>query len=315
MMMRPYRVGVATLILLGACLFAPAASSQEQQPGSRAVFSSKSELVVLHVSVLDHKAGFVPGLPREAFSIFEDGRPQDVTYFQNEDSPVTVGLVIDCSGSMQPKRDAVIAAGLAFARSSNSQDEMFTVNFNEKIWPGLPPGKPFTSDVAELRQALLQSTTRGQTALFDAVQFALGRLENGRQQKKILIVISDGGDNASRIRFETVLDAAFRMDAVVYTIGLFDDGDRDAKPKLLKQFAAATGAEAFFPRRAEEVTRILERIARDIRSGYTIGYTPAVTVQNGAYHAVRVEVRSPDRRRLVVRARSGYYAAGKAGTR
>jgi VWFA-related protein len=226
-----------------------------------------------------------------------------------------VGLVIDNSGSMQPKRDEVIAAGLAFARSSHPDDQMFTVNFNEKVWTGLPTGRPFTSDPVELRTALLQSTTRGQTALFDAIRFALGHLENGSQQKKILIVISDGGDNASVFRFGGVLDAALRMDAVVYTIGLFDSGDRDANPKVLKQLAAATGAEAFFPRRAGDVTKILERIAREIRSGYTLGYAPAVSVQTGGYRTVRVDVQAPDRRKLSVRSRSGYFAGSKESRR
>ena len=239
----------------------------------------------------------------------ENGRPQTVTFFQNEDTPVSVGLVIDSSGSMQHKREAVIAAGLAFARSSHPGDEMFTVNFNERVWSGLPPGLPFTSDIEEIERALQRSTARGQTALFDALRVSFGHLEKCGQQKKVLIVVSDGEDNASTARFEDVLEAALRTDAVVYTVGLSDEYEK-ANPKLLRKLAEATGADAFFPRDPRETTRILERIARDIRSGYTIGYAPAGQAEG--FRAVRVTVASPHGRKLVVRARSGYLAPAVA---
>jgi VWFA-related protein len=256
--------------------------------------------------VLDRKAQLVPGLPREAFTVFENGQPATVSFFHNEDNPVTVGLVIDCSGSMQRKRDAVIAAGLAFARSSHRQDEMFTVNFNEQVWSGLPPSMPFTTDFEQLRAALQRTTARGQTALFDGVRTALTHLAEGSLQKKVLIVVSDGGDNASTTKFEDVLDTALRMDAVVYAIGIYDEYDHDAKPDLLRKVARATGGDAYFPHDPADSTNILERIAREIRSGYTLGYVPAAGGEG--YRAIRVEVRSPDGRKLSVRARSGYMA-------
>jgi VWFA-related protein len=289
-------------LLLGMTVFVPApVTGQIEAP--RKVFRSRSDVVLLHVSVVDRKAGYVPGLPREAFSVYENGRPQTVTFFQNEDTPVTVGLVIDSSGSMRYKRDAVIAAGLAFARSSHPGDEMFTINFNERVWSGLPPGLPFTSTIADLERALQRSTARGETALFDALLVSFGHLEKGGQQKKVLIVVSDGEDNASTARFEDVLEAALRTDAVIYTIGLSDEYEK-ANPKLLRKLAKATGADAFFPRDPRETTRILERIARDIRSGYTIGYAPAD--QDERFRAIRVTVTSPQGRNLSVRARSGY---------
>lgn len=288
-----------------ACLL-----SVVQDPQGRAVFSSRSELVVIHATVIDRTSGFVPGLPREAFTVSEDGVPQPIGFFENADSPVTVGLVIDSSGSMQTRR-AVIAAGMAFAHSSHPDDEMFTINFNEKVWPGLPLPQRFTSDRRELRDALLRSTSRGQTALFDAIRTALTHLESGHQQKKVLVVVSDGGDNASQARFSDVLDAALRMNAVIYAIGLFDQDDRAANPRLLRQLAAATGGEAFFPNKPGEVTRVLERIARDIRSGYTIGYAPASATKAG-YRAIKVEVRPADHRKVAVRARTGYVAGSGA---
>jgi VWFA-related protein len=284
-----------------------------QQPQERAVFSSRTELVALHVSVIDRESGFVSGLPREAFTVYEDGRPQSVVLFENTDNPVTVGLVIDNSGSMGRMRKTVIAAGMAFAHASHPDDELFAVHFNERVWRGLPASRPFTNDREELRAALLRSTARGQTALFDAVLDGLVHLGTADRRKKALVVISDGGDNASRARFEEVLNKALRMNALIYSIGLYDQYDRDANPKLLRRLAESTGAEAFFPRKPNDVTSILERIARDIRSGYTLGYVPAIGHDRPGYRAIRVEVRAADRKKLSVRARSGYLAGQTDG--
>jgi Ca-activated chloride channel family protein len=277
--------------------------AQDAQP--RASFSSRSELVVLRVSVVDKRAGFVSGLPREAFVVREDGRPQPIHFFENEDTPVTVGLVIDNSGSMQRRRAGVIAAGMAFADSSHPDDELFTLNFNERVWPGLPAGQPFTTDHNELRRALDRSTTRGQTALFDAVAMGLRHLDEGNRTRKVLVVVSDGADNASRTSFADVLDAALRKDVVIYTIGMYDPNDRDAKPRLLRELAEATGGEAFFPRADQDVTPLLQRIARDIRSSYTVGYVPPPGAESQR-RSVQVECRSHDGRKLAVRARSSY---------
>lgn len=285
-------------LLLAALLLQ---ASPPRQP-----FTSTSELVVLRVSVVDRRAGFVGGLPREAFVVHEDGRPQPIQFFENEDTPVTVGLVIDSSGSMLRRRDSVIAAGMAFASSSHPADELFTLNFNERVWPGLPPGHPFTSDAGELRRALDSSTARGQTALFDAIARGLQQLDAGNRTRKILVVVSDGGDNASRTRFDEVLDAALRKDVVIYAVGIYDPNDREAKPGLLRRLADVTGGEAFFPKADREVAPLLERIARDVRSGYSVGYVPPEGAGNPGPRRVRVDVRAPDGRRLAVRARSAY---------
>jgi Ca-activated chloride channel family protein len=276
------------------------------QDPPRATFSARSELVVLRVSVVDRRAGFVSGLPRDAFVVHEDGRPMPIAFFENEDTPVTAGLIIDNSGSMQPRRDAVIAAGMAFAGSSNPADELFTLNFNERVWPGLPPGHPFTSDHDELRRALDRSMTRGETALFDAIAAGLWQLDRGHRTRKVLVVVSDGGDNASHTGFAEVLDTALRGDVVIYAIGIYDRNDRDAKPGLLRQLADATGGEAFFPRGNGEVTPILERIARDIRSSYTVGYVPPAGDARQSRRSIRVDVHPADGRKLAVRARSSY---------
>jgi len=292
---------ISTLTLLCGSALVSASAFQDPPPK---VFSSRSEVVVLHVAVLDGKHRLVAGLPRESFTVFEDGQAEPVSFFHNEDNPVTVGLVIDCSGSMLRKRDAVIAAGLAFAKSSHPSDEMFTVNFNEQVWSGLPPGVPFTTDFEQLHAALQRSTARGKTALFDGLRTALSHLDRGNEPKKALIVVSDGGDNASVTTFDDVLDMALRMDALIYTIAMRDEYDRDANPDVLRKLARATGGEAYFPHKLDEVTSVLEQIARDIRSGYTLGYVPPAG--KDGFRAIRVEARAGDGHKLSVRARSGY---------
>jgi Ca-activated chloride channel family protein len=267
-------------------------------------FTSSSELVVLHVTVLDRKSGFVAGLARDAFTVYEDGAPQPVSVFEDADIPVTVGLIIDSSISMHRRRDAIVAAGTTFVESSHGDDELFTLYFNEHVWPGLPAGESFTNDREVLRRSLMAMRTRGQTALFDGLQAALTRLERGHSQKKVLIVVSDGGDNASTSRFEDVLQAALRMDAVIYTVSIQDEYEPEGRPDVLKKLASVTGGEAHFVRSISQVTATFERIARDIRSGYVIGYTPQST--GGGYRSIRVTVQPRDRRNLTVRARSGY---------
>lgn len=270
----------------------------------RPTYTSHADLVVLHVSVLDRHAGYVSNLPRDAFSVTEDGRPQQIEFFQHEDTPVTVGLVIDSSGSMRRRRESVIAAGMAFAASSNPADELFTINFNERVWPGLDEGQDFTSDGDTLRHALDRSTARGQTAFFDALSAAMRHLEKGHESRKVLIVVSDGGDNASRTTCDDILDRALRSDIVVYTVGVFDSDDDDKNPKLLKKLSDVTGGEAFFPKTNADVKPVFERIARDIRSSYTLGYVP---LDGGAReHRLHVDVRDPERRKLSVRARTAY---------
>jgi VWFA-related protein len=202
----------------------------------------------------------------------------------------------------------VIAAGLAFAESSHPEDELFTINFNERVWSGLPDEQPFTRDRGELRRALLRSTARGQTALFDALTAALRQLDRGSLARKILLVVSDGGDNASRATFDGVLDAALRRDVVIYTIGLADANDDGARPDVLKKLSEVTGGEAFFPKSNDQIGPTLERIAHDIRSSYTLGYVPDGKHRDGAARRIKVDVHSADQRKLAVRARTMFIA-------
>jgi Ca-activated chloride channel family protein len=266
------------------------------------------DLVVLHASVLNRKGILVSGLGKDDFQVYEGGVPQQIKYFSHEDIPVTVGLVVDNSGSMRGKRPEVIAAALAFARSSNPEDQMFAVSFNENVTFGLPADTPFTDKGAQLEAALSRIAADGQTALYDAVAAALEHLKKGNRDKKVLLVVSDGGDNASQHNLAQVMTMAGQPDAIIYTIGLFDEDDPDRNPHVLKQLAKATGGEAFLPGSVTDVVPICERIARDIRNQYTIVYVPTNRKQDGTYRVIQVKAGAQDRERLLVRTRAGYYA-------
>jgi VWFA-related protein len=269
-------------------------------------------LVVLHATVSDRQGGFVSDLGERDFEVYEDGVPQSIRLFQNEDVPVTVGLVVDHSTSMGPKIAEVSAAARAFVRSSNRDDEMFVVNFNEIVSLGLPGAIRFTDSTAELGDAIAGKPTGGQTALYDAIAKGLEGLQAGCRDKKVLIVVSDGGDNVSAHSLAEVMELAGQSSAVIYTVGIFDADDPDRNPRVLKRLAQATGGEAFFPGEPGEVTAICGRIARDIRHQYTIGYVPINLTHDGAYHAIRVLARAPGHHdKLSVRTRTGYIAGGE----
>jgi len=266
------------------------------------------DVVILHATAQDHKNILVSGLDKDHFQVYEDGVRQQIKYFSHEDIPVTVGLVVDNSGSMSPKRRDVIVAALAFARSSNPQDQMFVVNFNEKVSLGLPVNTPFTDQVAQLEIALSRIRAKGETALYDAVVSALEHLKKGTRDKKVLIVISDGGDNASKHKLAEITVLAGQSDAIIYTIGIFDEQDSDRKPGVLRRLAKDTGGEAFLPESLNELEPICQRIAHDIRNQYTLAYVPMNRKRDGTYRAIQVKASAPGRGRLSVRTRTGYYA-------
>ena len=266
------------------------------------------DLVVLHASVQNHNGIPVSGLGKEAFQVYEDGVLQEIESFSHEDIPVIVGLVIDNSGSMRPKRMEVITAALAFARASNAKDQIFVVNFNEHVSFGLPANTPFTDETAQLEFALSKVAADGMTALYDAVAAALEHLKQGNRDKQTLIVISDGADNASRHNLARIMALAKQSEAIIYTIGIYDRDDPDRNPGSLKQLARATGGEAFLPGSVKDVVPICERIARDIRNQYTITYVPADIKYDGKYRVIQVKAGSPGSGRLRVRTRAGYYA-------
>jgi VWFA-related protein len=200
---------------------------------------------------------------------------------------------------------------MAFARSSNPQDQMFVVNFNEHVSFGLPANTPFTDQTAQLQIALARFKTNGETALYDALAAALDHLKKGNRDKKVLMVVSDGGDNASKYKLGQILTMAGQSDAIIYTIGIYTEEDPDQNPNALRQLSKATGGEAFFPQSLPDVVPVCERIAHDIREQYTIAYTPANRKQDGAYRVIQVKATAPHHGRLSVRTRAGYYAPSK----
>jgi VWFA-related protein len=267
--------------------------------------------VVLHATVENNKGVPVSGLGKDDFQIYEDGALQPIEYYSHEDIPVTVGLVLDNSGSMAPKRAEVSAAALAFARSSNPQDQMFVVNFNEHVTFGLPADTPFTDKTAELRAALARFKTAGETALYDALAAAIEHLKMGNRDKKVLVVVSDGGDNASQHDLSQILKMAGKSDAIIYTIGIYTDDDPDQKPEALRKLSKATGGEANFPPTLADVVPLCEKIAHDIREQYTLAYSPANRKQDGTYRVIQVKAAAQGHERLSVRTRAGYYAPSK----
>jgi VWFA-related protein len=279
--------------------------SAAQEPSFK---TGSSELVVLPVVVTDKQGRYVSDLPSGNFLVSDNGRRVPIELFTNEDTPVTVGLLIDASGSMRPKLAEVVAASMAFARSSNPQDELFVMRFNDDVQHMLPD-RPFllASDLADLESAVRAVRADGRTALYDGLMAALDHLATGNRGRKVLIVVSDGGDNASDARLDAVLARARDSNAAIYTIGLYDEDDQDRNPGVLKSLARTTGGERFEPRAAGELMSVCERIAREVRGGYTIGYVPPA--RDGVYHRIKVDISPSVNRRLNVRTRQGYFAA------
>jgi Ca-activated chloride channel family protein len=279
---------------------------------------SQVSLVVLHASVLNDRSVFVPGLKEENFRVLEDKVEQKLSVFKQEDVPVSFGLVIDNSGSMRDKRPQVNSAALTFVKTSNPQDEGFVVNFNDDYY--LDTEHDFTSDLEEMKAALERIDARGSTALYDAVIGSADHLKKGTRDKKVILVVTDGEDNASRHSLENTIEQAQRNDAVVYAVGVFSDDDIKHNARAMKKartalsrLASATGGLAFFPENANDTEAICTQIAHDIRNQYTLAYYPTNAAHDGSFRTVQVEVQPPKGSgKLNVRTRAGYYAPKSA---
>ncbi len=275
----------------------------------RAQFSTRSELVVLHVRVADRGGSYATGLTPQAFRILEDGQPQDVRFFENMDAPVTIGLVIDSSGSMRNVRERVIAASAEFVASSNPDDEVFALVFNDSVHAVLNESEPFTGDAETLRTALSDVfEPAGRTALHDAISTALAYGARGARDRRAIVVLSDGGDNASKTKFSEVLAQVEASNAIVYTIALADPFDLESDPKRLAKLADVSGGRAFSPKDVAGVHDAFQQIARDIRHIYTIGYEPRGLGRKAGFRHIHVEAYAPGGRKLDVRTRTGYLA-------
>src|ERR1700722_122582 len=323
------RFSLPTLLFVAVCALAlsgqPALSqipsvpsSQPLPPGQQAPNDPKIRvdvnLVVLHTTVLDDRGRFVDGLKEENFRVLEDKAEQKLSVFKREDIPVSMGLVIDNSGSMRDKRPRVNAAAITLVEASNPSDEAFVVNFNDDFYLDLD--KDFSNSVPELKEALERIDSRGSTALYDAIIGSLDHVKKGHKDKKVLLVVTDGEDNTSHNTLEKTIREIQRTDTVIYTIGLLGEekGKNKTKAKkALQQIATASGGLAFFPESVDDVHNICEQVAHDIRNQYTLGYYPTNDRRDGSYRTVQVAVIPPrGRGKLVARTRNGYYSPGGA---
>jgi len=323
---------VVSLILTGLCPFLPAWSQQAspsnqpnptepKAPASQQDSQNKKVLddqgvyvlrkdvdeVMLHATVVDDKQRIVTNLDRNAFTVFEDGKPQSIISFHHVDIPVDMGIVIDNSGSMREKRNKVNQAALNLVRSSNPQDEVFVVNFNDEQYLD----QDFTNDLRKLKEALEKIDARGGTALYDAVVASADHLKkNGRLEKKVIFVVTDGEDNASAETLEQAVKQLQEENSPsIYAIGILGDEEHPKRAKKALQILAdRTGGIAFFPKTLDEVDAISKTIANDIRNQYAIGYKPTNPKMVGGFRQIRVEAKAKGHSKLVVRTKSGYYA-------
>ena len=300
-------------IWCGLFLFSLSVMSQDLPPKplpadkvSELAISVNVQLVALDISVQDEKGGYASGLSKDDFRVYDNGKLHPIKYFSHADLPVTVGLVIDNSGSMGPKRAEVVTAALTFVHASNPQDEIFVVNFNDKVRSGLPVDVQFTDDIPTLRRALWSGPSEGRTSLHDALAYGLKYLNNGKMERKTLVVVSDGGDNASLLSSSEVLRRVEESFATIYTIGIFDETDSDRNPRFLRKLAQVSGGKYFQLPVLRDVVPVCRKIASEIRSRYTIAYCPESTDPQHATHVIKVVASAPSRQRLTVHHRSRY---------
>ncbi len=270
-------------------------------------FTANTRLVVLHASVSDKKGHLVQNLKEKDFKVFENGVQQPLKVFKHEDIPISMGLLIDDSGSMRDKRSRVEAAALALVHASNSQDEVFVVNFNDEAYLDVP----FTNDVKKMEQGLARIDSRGGTAMRDAINMSIDYIKaKGKRDKKVLIIVTDGNDNASSASLEQVVQRAIQSEVLIYAVGVLGEEERHEAAKAkraLKELTAATGGMAFYPKDVTEVNGLALEIATDIRSQYTLAYTPP-NPDDPSYRQIKVECDAPGHPQ--VRTRSGYYSKG-----
>jgi Ca-activated chloride channel homolog len=304
-----------TVLLFIAVIASSTAFGQqpaEQQPKAESadngetVFSSETRLVPLNVTVTDKSARLITNLPKSAFQVFENGKLQDIKLFKREDVPVSMGLVIDNSGSMREKRTGVESAALALVKDSNKQDEVFVVNFNDEVYID----QDFTSDISLMEKGLTKIDSRSGTAMRDAIWASVEHLKQGaKRDKKVILVVTDGNDNASVKSLESLVKLAAQDDVLIYAIGLLTDEEkREAKKarRALEILTESTGGTVFYPKDVSEVERIAHQVAHDLRNQYTIAYTPSNLALDGTFRQVKVVVKGPGN--PIARTRSGYYA-------
>jgi Ca-activated chloride channel family protein len=290
------------LLALAASLLAPGSAAGQEGP----VFPAETRLVVLHATVRNPRGELVTNLDRGAFTVYENGKAQPIAFFRRDDIPVSLGLLIDNSGSMRKLRTRVEATGLACVRASNPQDEVFVLNFADKAHIDVA----FTSDVHALEAGIARPDSIGGTAMHDAIEMGTQYLyEHSRRDRKVLLVITDGFDNASAASIDQIRTLAEQREIVIYAIGLLDEEEASKAKSArheLDQLAEWTGGAAYYPVGQEGLDEAALAIARQIRSQYTIGYAPPEQSLDGSYRKLRVVAKGAEK--LSVRTRSGYRA-------
>lgn len=293
----------AACVLLAAMA---AAGQQPLTPDEQTVIRVDTRLVVLYCAVVDRKGGLITNLPQSAFKVYENRVEQPIRLFRREDVPISLGIVIDNSGSMREKRARVEAAALRLVKASNPQDEVFVVNFNDEAYLDVP----FASDVTKLEEGLARIDSRGGTALRDAVSMSIDYLkQEGKKDKKVLLVITDGNDTTSTgITLEKLVEKVHRSEVLIYGIGILgkeDARDRKRAMRTIDAMTRASGGASYYPGDVAEVDQIAEQVARDIRNQYVIAYSPLNQNLDGTFRSIRVVAANG---RYRVRTRSGYYA-------
>ena len=268
------------------------------------VFRAEAREVTLHATVVDDRNHLVNNLDKTDFTVFENDKPQKITHFHQEDFPVAIGIVIDNTGSMLEKRDAVNKAALNLVRASNPDDQVFVVSFNDEYYLD----QEFTADIKKLQAALEHVEARGGTALYDAIVASADYLTHSRLQRKAIFVVTDGEDDASQ---ETLEQAVHKLQQengpVVYAIGLVGEEKSRRAKRALELIAERTGGISFFPPTLDQVDEISREVAHDIRNQYTITYAPSTPKTVAGYRTIHVEARAKPYKKLTVRTRTGYY--------
>ena len=308
---------IVILLLSAFALTAQDRPEPQKQDKDKEDFTLKVPIleVQLPVSVIDKEGRPVDGLSKDQFTIFEDNTQQQIKVFKHEDIPLSLGLVIDNSGSMRNKRERVNSAALAFVRESNPEDETFIVNFDDSAYLE----QDFTGSIGDLIDALDNLDTRGETALYDAVYLSADHVKSGKKDKKAVLLITDGEDNVSKYGFNKVVETLKQSKVTLYAVGLLEDNDQRGglfkKPpskkarEALQKFADITGGQAYFPKSLEEVEELAKNIAHEIRNHYTISYTPTNKKLDGTWRAIQVKVNPPRKvSKVTVLTREGYFA-------
>ncbi len=294
-------IKIACTLLCAAATLATAVNGQDD-----GVFKIDTRLVVLHASVINKAGDLVTNLPQTAFKVFENGQEQIVKVFKREDVPVSLGILIDNSGSMRDKRAKVEAASLALVKASNPQDEVFIVNFNDEAFLDVP----FTNDAKKLEEGLARLDSRGGTAMRDAVTMSIDYMKSkAKKSKKVLLVITDGADNSSNDPLEKAIQRARQGEVLIYSIGLLNEENaREAKSakRALKALTDESGGLVYYPKDLSEVDKMALKVAQEIRNQYIIAYSPTIQALDGSFRQIKVTVNGPGR--PVVRTRTGYYA-------